>query len=56
MLHFMLSRMAGVPHKFQFVRHMIFDIKIKDFLRKLRLMACRHMTYVPSTLTYCHIV
>ncbi len=35
---------------------MIFDIKMEDFRRKARLVAGRHMTKAPATITYASIV
>jgi hypothetical protein len=36
--------------------HMIFDIKMEDFRRKARLVAGRHWTEAPTTITYASIV
>ena len=41
-----------IPADYQFVRcHMVFNIKIKDFRRKARLVAGGHMTNVPKCMT-----
>ncbi|KAL7474098.1 hypothetical protein ACHAW6_000091, partial [Cyclotella cf. meneghiniana] len=38
------------PSDHQYMKcHMIFDIKMKDFRRKARLVAGRHMTKAPAT-------
>jgi hypothetical protein len=36
--------------------HMIFDIKMEDFRRKVRLVAGGHMTKAPATITYASVV
>jgi hypothetical protein len=35
---------------------MIFDIKMEDFRCKARLVAGRHMTKTPATITYASVV
>ena len=45
------------PLASQFMKcHMIFDIKMEDFRRKVRLVAGGHMTETPKTLTYVSVV
>jgi hypothetical protein len=45
------------PQDYQFVRcHMVFNVKMEDFRRKARLVAGRHMTKAPATLTYASVV
>ena len=36
--------------------HMIFDIKMEDFMRKARLVTGGHMTEAPKTLTYASVI
>ena len=36
--------------------HMVFDVKMKDFRRKARLVAGGHMTKAPPTITYASVV
>ncbi len=36
--------------------HMVFAIKMEDFQRKARLVAGRHMTKAPATITYANLV
>ena len=46
-----------VPIGFQRVNcHMIFDVKMKDFRRKARLVVGGHVTEPPATITYVIIV
>ena len=41
----------------QFVKcHMIFDIKMENFRRKVRLVAGGHMTTAPAAVTYASVV
>ena len=45
------------PQDHQFVKcHMIFDIKMKNFRRKARLVAGGHMTTAPAAVTYASVV
>jgi hypothetical protein len=37
-------------------RHMVFDIEMKDFCRKDRLVAGGHRTNAPATITFANIV
>ncbi len=36
--------------------HIIFDIKMKDFRRKARLVTGGHMTKAPATITYARVI
>ncbi len=36
--------------------HMVFDVKMKDFRCKARLVAGGHMTKAPATITYASVV
>ena len=45
------------PRDHQFVKcHMIFDIKMENFRRKVRLVAGGHMTTAPAAVTYASVV
>ena len=45
------------PRDYQFVKcHMIYDVKMKGFRRKARLVAGGHMTTAPSAVTYASVV
>ncbi len=47
----------SVPIGYQKITcHMIFDIKMKDFQGKARLVAGGHMTKAPATITYASVV
>ena len=46
-----------VPIGYQRVNcHMFLDVNMEDFRRKARLVAVRHVTELPSTITYANIV
>jgi hypothetical protein len=46
-----------IPRDHQIVKcHMIFDVKIKNFCRKARLVAGGHMTDTPKCMTYSSVV
>ncbi|KAL7482322.1 hypothetical protein ACHAW6_007993 [Cyclotella cf. meneghiniana] len=45
------------PSDHQYIKcHMIFDVKMEDFHGKARLIAGKHMTKAPATLTYAGIM
>ena len=47
----------SVPHNHQFVKcHMIFDVKMENFRRKLRLVAGGHTKKAAAAVTYDSIV
>ena len=47
----------SVPRNHQFVKcHIIFDVKMYNFRRKVRLIAGGHMTKSPSAVTYASFV
>ena len=46
-----------VPRDHQFVRcHMIFDVKMEDFLRRACFVPASHMTSAPADMTYAIIL
>eukprot|EP00804_Cyclotella_cryptica_P003812 CCRYP_018937-RA/>CCRYP_018937-RA protein AED:0.24 eAED:0.24 QI:0/0/0/1/0.66/0.5/4/0/462 len=48
---------AAPPPDHQFIHcHMIFDVKMEDFRRKARIVAGRHATKDPTTLTYASVM
>ena len=52
------GREDDIPKDYQFMRyHMIFDVKFgENFWCKARLVAGRHMTNTPNTLTYSSVI
>ena len=46
---------APIDHK-QINCHLIFDVKMEDFRRKVRLVARGHMTETPKCMTYSSVV
>jgi hypothetical protein len=52
-----LDEEAHGPVNYQFMKcHIIFDVKMEDFRRKVRLVAGGHMTDPPATATYDIVV
>ena len=52
-----LSDSGSVPIGYQKIPcHMVFDVKMEDFRKKVRLMAGGHMIEAPATNTYASVV
>eukprot|EP00804_Cyclotella_cryptica_P004787 CCRYP_004872-RA/>CCRYP_004872-RA protein AED:0.44 eAED:0.44 QI:0/-1/0/1/-1/0/1/0/63 len=50
---YVLADGVAPPADHQYIHcHMIFDIKMEDFLRKARIIAGGHVTKAPATLIY----